>query len=159
MRSSSATTRLVVNASRMLQKTVGVLSNPERGAAIFASGYVSRRVALWRTRVASSRSDFSRFPSVFMYGISFLMMLVGQGCRHTRLVPDMDRFSYTPPDLIPEALHNPRWVGSRRKISARCVVRATVCSTIALQSYISRCKYEKSQDLSSPSCAKALWMW
>ena len=88
------TTGLIVDASRVLQETVDVLSDPNRGAAIVASGHVSSRAASWRTRAASSRLKmFVRVPSGFLYQISALMMFGGQGCRHTRLVPDPDVFS------------------------------------------------------------------
>ena len=46
MRRRFATTSLIVDASRVLQTTVGVLSDSECGAAIFASGHTSKRVAL-----------------------------------------------------------------------------------------------------------------
>ena len=73
----------MVDASQVLQETVGILSNPEQGAAIFASGHVSRRVALWRTRAASLRLEFVRVLSGFLSKISALMMLGDQGCCHT----------------------------------------------------------------------------
>ena len=81
----------------MLQETVGVLSDTEQGAAIVASGHVSIRVASWRTRTAILRLEFVRFPLGFLSEISAAVMSGGQGCHHTRLVPDMDRFSYIPP--------------------------------------------------------------
>ena len=77
MRREYKNNRLMVNASLMLQETVGVLSNPEHGAAIFASGNSSRRVALWRMRAASSRLEFGRVPSGFLSDISVAMMLIG----------------------------------------------------------------------------------
>ena len=99
MQRRSATTGLMVNASRVLHKTVGVLSNTERGAAIVASGHASRRVASWRTRASSSRLEFVRFPSGFLSEIIAVMISGGQGCRHTRLVPDLDGFIHTHPPL------------------------------------------------------------
>ena len=45
MRRRSATTRLVVDASCVLQETVGVLSDPDRSAAMFAPGHTYRRVS------------------------------------------------------------------------------------------------------------------
>ena len=137
MRREYKNNRLMVNASLMLQETVGVLSDPDRGAVIVASGHVSSRVASWRTRAASLRSEFVRVPSVFLSKISALMMSGGQGCCHTRIVPDPDRFGHTPAAPMPEALQNHRWVGSRQTIAARCVGLATVCATNALQSLIS----------------------
>ena len=41
----SATTGLLLDASRVLQEKMGVLSNPERGAAMVALGHTYRRVA------------------------------------------------------------------------------------------------------------------
>ena len=108
MRKRSATTKLVVDASLVLQETVGVLSDPNQGAAIVDSGHVSSRVASWRTRAASLRSEFLRVPSGFLSNISALMMSGGQGYRHTRLFPDPYGFSHTPPAPMPEALQNPR---------------------------------------------------
>ena len=66
MRRSSATTRLIVEVLRMLQETVGVLSDLERGAAMHASGAAVRRVALWKTRLESSRSQFVIVPLRFL---------------------------------------------------------------------------------------------
>ena len=40
------TTMLIVDAYYVLQEMVGVLSDPKWGAAMFASGHTSRRVAL-----------------------------------------------------------------------------------------------------------------
>ena len=97
MQRRSANTGLVVNASRVLQETVGVFSDPKRGAAIVVSGQILRRVDLWRTRAASSRSEFVRVHSGFLSEMSAAMIPGGQGCRHTRLVPDPDVFSHTPP--------------------------------------------------------------
>ena len=45
MQRRSATTGLIVDASRVLQEMVGVLSDPERGTAMFASGHTSKRIA------------------------------------------------------------------------------------------------------------------
>ena len=44
MRRKSATTGLMVDASRVLQEMVGVLSVPERGAVMFVSVQKPRRV-------------------------------------------------------------------------------------------------------------------
>ena len=55
---------------------------------------------------------FFRVLSVFLSGISAVMMSGVQGCHHKRLVPDPDEFSHNPPAPIPEASHNPRCVGS-----------------------------------------------
>ena len=45
----------------MLQETVVVLSDPERGATILASGNAPRRISSQRTRAASSRSELMSF--------------------------------------------------------------------------------------------------
>ena len=45
MRRRSETYGLIVDASHVLQDSIGVLSNPERGAAMFASEQTFRRVA------------------------------------------------------------------------------------------------------------------
>ena len=79
MQGRSVTTKLMVDASRVLQETVGVLSNPERGAAIVASGHTSRRVALGRTRAASSRSELVSVPPLFLSDINAAMMSSGKG--------------------------------------------------------------------------------
>ena len=45
MRRRSETYGLIVDASNVLQDSVGVLSDPERGVAMFDSEHTSRRVA------------------------------------------------------------------------------------------------------------------
>ena len=62
MRRKSATTGLIVEASRVIQETVGVLSKTERGAAMQALGTASRRVASYRTRATISRSKLVILP-------------------------------------------------------------------------------------------------
>ena len=54
----SAATRLTIEALRVLQETVGVLSEPEHGEAMQALGTALRRVASCRTGAASSRYEF-----------------------------------------------------------------------------------------------------
>ena len=46
----------------MLQETVGVLSDPESRAAILALETASRRVASYKTRAVSSRSELVIVP-------------------------------------------------------------------------------------------------
>ena len=53
MRRRSTSTGLIVKASRVLQKTVEVLSEPESGTAMQASGNASTRVNSCRTRETS----------------------------------------------------------------------------------------------------------
>ena len=74
MRRRSTTTRLMVGASLVLQETLGVLSDTDQGTDIGASGHISSRVASWKTRATSSRSEFVRVPSGFLSEISALMM-------------------------------------------------------------------------------------
>ena len=62
MQRRSATTGSIMEALCAIQETVGVLSDPERSAAMHASGNVSRRVYLWRTRATISRSEFVIIP-------------------------------------------------------------------------------------------------
>ena len=69
MRRRIENTRLMVDASRVLQEMVGMLSNPERGAAIVVSGHISRRVASGRTRNAKLKvvvcQDPFRIPVIY----------------------------------------------------------------------------------------------
>ena len=118
--------RIYVEASFVLQETVGVLSDPERGAASLASGTAASRVALWRTNLARSKSEFVIVPSLFVNETRLAMMSGGQGWCHTRSFPELEGSSHTPPAPRPEASQNPRWVGSRRTISARWVGRSAV---------------------------------
>ena len=62
MRRRSATTGLIMEASCVLQETVRVFSEPERGAAILALGTVLRKVASCRTRAANLISEFVILP-------------------------------------------------------------------------------------------------
>ena len=52
----SATTGLIMEASRVIKETVGVLSEPEHGAAMQAFGTDLRRMASYKTKAARSRS-------------------------------------------------------------------------------------------------------
>ena len=79
MQRRSVTTGLIVKALRVLQGTVRVLSNPEFGTAMRASGTDSRRVAWWRMRTGSSRSDFMIVPLIFFNKNKSAMMSGGQG--------------------------------------------------------------------------------
>ena len=45
MQRRSTTTGLIVDASHVLQEMLGVLSDPDLGAAVLASGHTSRRVS------------------------------------------------------------------------------------------------------------------
>ena len=85
MRRRSATTGFIVKSSRVLHETVGVLSDPERGIAMRASGTTTREVGLWRTMAASLGSEFVFVPLRFGDENKFAMMSEGQECLHTRL--------------------------------------------------------------------------
>ena len=63
----------------MLQNKVGVLSDPERGATILASGTAASRVTSWRTSAASSRLELVIYPSLFVEETRLAMMSAGQG--------------------------------------------------------------------------------
>ena len=79
MQGRYANTGLIVEASCMLHKMVGVLSDLDRGAAMRASGTVTRRVDSWRTRVASSRLELVIWPSRLVSKTKSAMMSGGQG--------------------------------------------------------------------------------
>ena len=81
----------------MLQETVQVLSDPERGVASLASGTAGSMVASWRTSVASFRSELVIVPSLFVEETRSAMMSAGQGWRHTRSFPKLDGSSHTSP--------------------------------------------------------------
>ena len=62
MQRKSATAGLIVEASCVLQETVGVLSESERGVAMRALGTAPMSLASYKTRVAISRSEFVIAP-------------------------------------------------------------------------------------------------
>ena len=74
-----ATTNLIIKALRMLQYTVGVLSEPERGADMRAFGDASRRVASCRTREAISRSELVIVPCGLVDETNSEVTSAGQG--------------------------------------------------------------------------------
>jgi len=80
MRRRSATTGLIVAASLKVQETVGVLSLPVVGAR--QAGLLDRlgKRASWRTRAASSRSEFVILP----WGLSKLTRSSTMSCGHWR---------------------------------------------------------------------------
>ena len=79
MRRRSATTGLVAEASCVLHKMVVVLSGLECGAAMRAVGTSIRRVASWRMRATSSRSDFVIVPLRLFDETKSAMMSSSQG--------------------------------------------------------------------------------
>ena len=85
MRISSATTGWIVDASLVLQETVRVLSDPDTGAAMRASGSAERSMASCRTR---SESEFVISPSLFVEDTMLVIMSSGQGCRHAISFPE-----------------------------------------------------------------------
>ena len=62
MQRNTVTTRLVVHASHVLQETVGVLSDPERGVVVFDSGHNNSRLSLLRTWEAILRLGLVSIP-------------------------------------------------------------------------------------------------
>ena len=84
MRRRSVTTRLIMEASCVLQETVGGLSEPERSAAVQALGDASRRVDSCKTRVASSKSELVIVPWGLVEDTKMVMMSGGQRCCQTR---------------------------------------------------------------------------
>ena len=103
MRRSFLTTRLIVKASRMLSETVGVLSDPECGAAMCVVGNSTRRVVLWRTSTASSGLEFVIVPSIFVDETKYEMISGGQGWRHTKFWIDPEGSIYISPAPRSEA--------------------------------------------------------
>ena len=80
----SATTGLIMEASCVLQETVGVLSEPERGAAILALGTASRREASCKKRAARSRTELVIVPWGLVEETKLATMSGGQGSHQTR---------------------------------------------------------------------------
>ena len=78
MQRRSATTSLMVDASRVLQETVGGLSGIEKSAAMLASGNVANIVALCRTRTTKFRSEFVSAPPGFVSNNKAIMTSDGQ---------------------------------------------------------------------------------
>ena len=78
MQRSSTTTGLIVEASHVLHETVGVLSDRKCGAAVHAVGTATRKVALWRTRVASSSSEFVIVTLRFVDKTKYAMVSSGR---------------------------------------------------------------------------------
>ena len=62
MHRRSTNTGSIMEASYMLQETLGVLSEPERGATMRALGTASRRVTSCKMRGANSRSELVIVP-------------------------------------------------------------------------------------------------
>ena len=136
MQRRSATTRLIVDASLVIQETVGVLSDPECGAAMRASGTAARSVALCRTITANSRSELAIAPSLFVEYTRLEMMYSGQVWRHTKSCPEREGSSHTTPAPRPEASQNPRLMGLHQTISTRYVGQAAVWYVSVRQSEI-----------------------
>ena len=142
--------------SRVLQKTVGVLFDPELGSSMFASGHTSRRVASWRTNAVILRLELASAPTVLVFATNSTMMSGGQGWRRMMLDLDLEVSSHTTPATNLEAFQNPRWMGSRWIISERWMGRSAIRATKSLQSPIYRWKSDYIQSLSPPPCGKAL---
>ena len=81
MRRRSVTTGLIMEASCVLQETVGVLSEPERSAAVRALWTSSRRVASFKTRSASLRLELVIVPWRLVEDTKLVIISEGQGYR------------------------------------------------------------------------------
>ena len=62
MRRRSSTTGLMIYTYCILQETVGVLADPDRGVDMFTSEHATRIVASRRRRVVRSRSELVSAP-------------------------------------------------------------------------------------------------
>ena len=81
MRRRSATTGLIIEASYVLHETVGVLLEPERGAAMQSLGTALGRVDSCITRATRSRSEFIIVSSGLVENTNSAVTSAGQGCR------------------------------------------------------------------------------
>ena len=108
MRRRSTTTGLIIDASLVLQETVGVLSDPERGGAMHTSGTDARSVASCRTSAANYRSELAILPSQFVEEMRLAIISSGQGWCHTRYCPKREELIHTPSASRPEASQKPR---------------------------------------------------
>ena len=108
MRSRSVTTRLIVYDFHVIQETVGLLSDTERGTSMFASGHTSRKLSSLRMRAAISRLDLVSVLPGLVTDTKYAMMSVSQGWCHMMIEQDLEGSSHTPPAPIPEVSHNPR---------------------------------------------------
>ena len=63
----------------MLHEMVGVLSNPDRGAAMHAAGNSARIVSSWRTSAMRLRLEFVSCLSGLVANTKLVMMSGGQG--------------------------------------------------------------------------------
>ena len=79
MQRRPAATGMIVETFHVLHDTVGVFSDPECDAAMCNVGTATRRVALWRTRAESSRSDFVIVPLRFLDKTNSVIIPVSQG--------------------------------------------------------------------------------
>ena len=79
MRRRSTNNVLIVEASCVSHKKVSLLSDPDCGAPIRAVGTANIRMASWRMRVVSSRSEFVIVLSIFVDETKYVMMSGGQG--------------------------------------------------------------------------------
>ena len=112
MRKRSAITGFIVDASLVLQETVGVLSKIEQSVASISSGTYARRLASSKTSAESYRSELVIVPSLIIAERSIAMMSSGQGWRQTKSYLDHEGSNHRPLDPITKASQNPRWVVS-----------------------------------------------
>ena len=113
------TTGLMVEASHVIQKMMGVLSDPEWGSAMLNLGSYASRVALWRMRTESSRSELVSVPTGLVSKTKESVLSDVKGWLHTVVVPDLVGSRHTLPTPTMEVLQNPRWVVYRQKILAK----------------------------------------
>ena len=104
MQRRSATIGLILVASLVLQETVGVLSDPERGGTMRASSTSTRSVASCRISADSSRLDLVIALYLFIKETRLAMMYSSQGFRHTIYCPKKEGSIHTPPSSRPEEL-------------------------------------------------------
>ena len=79
MQRGSATTGLIVEASYVIQEMMGVLSDPEHGAAMRIVGTSTRRVTSWITRATILMSEFVIVSLRVFNKTKSVMMSGGQG--------------------------------------------------------------------------------
>ena len=152
MRRRSATTRLIVDALRVLREMVGVLSKPESGSDMRTAGTTTNIVALWRTRSARSRSELGSFPSGLAPNTKSSMMYSGQGQLHTMLRMYLKGLSHTHPSLRPKRHRTPDgWACEGR--SGRCVR----CEGLSVHNL--PVKGQQNSGTFQTPWAIACWMW
>ena len=83
----SATTGLMVEASRKVHVTIGLLFLPDVGVRYSGEALIELKTASWRTSTANSRSELVMVPSVFVKLTSFWTMSAGHFTLQAKLMP------------------------------------------------------------------------